>query len=295
MNEPDYSLGINAQIACIWEATARKPGNVHRFKDFEDTTYLDFVVSAAAIVPVISVAPYHPIGATIAECVVFTLRRSRKNTNLGIVLLLAPLAKAEHHPDYLANVERVLAELTVEDAGYVYYAIRIARPGGLGEVEQEDVRAEPTVTLRQAMALAADRDSIALQYANGFQEVFRDAAPAILRGIERTGCVEGGIIQAHLHLMSRYPDTLIARKRGVAEAEESEQRAQWVLDLGWPHTPESRAEFAAFDDWLRAEGNKRNPGTTADLIAAALFVLLRQGRLSPRPDVPWALPPSLLP
>jgi triphosphoribosyl-dephospho-CoA synthase len=290
-----YLLGLHAHQACLWEATARKPGNVHRFRDFEDTTYLDFVSSAASIALQIGETPKQTVGEAIFSCVGFTRVVGGTNTNLGIILLLVPLAKANPNTDFEGTLEQVLAGLTVEDAEHTYEAIRQAQPGGLGQAQHQDVRDKPTVTLREAMALAAHRDTIALQYTNGFREVFHDAAPAILLGIERTSCVEGGIIHAHLHLMSRYPDTLIARKRGVAQAEESAQRAQWVLDLGWPHTPESRAELAAFDDWLRAEGNSRNPGTTADLIAAALFVLLRTGRLSPRPDVPWALPPPLLP
>jgi triphosphoribosyl-dephospho-CoA synthase len=295
MNYVRYLDGLFAQLACLWEVTARKPGNVHRFKDFEDTSYLDFVSSAAALVPILSGTPERSVGDTVFECVTATSVFSGKNTNLGIILLLAPLTKASTEPNYAANVAKVLDELTVGDAVMTYTAIQLANPGGLGEVKDHDVRKRPTITLREAMALAAHRDTIALQYTNGFREVFHDAAPTILHGIQRTGCIEGGIIHAHLHLMSRYPDTLIARKRGVAEAEQAAQRAQWVLDLGWPHSPDSRAEFADFDDWLRAEGNSRNPGTTADLIAAALFVLLRTDQLSPRPKDPWALPPSLLP
>jgi triphosphoribosyl-dephospho-CoA synthase len=295
MNRPDYTLGLDAQIACLWEVTARKPGNVHRFKDFEDTTYLDFTISAGIISGVIADAAHYPVGVTIADCLRYTVSRVGRNTNLGIVLLFAPLARAATAPNYQANVERVLSELTLADTECTYYAIRVSLIGGLGEVKEEDVYQQPTVPLREAMALAAHRDTIALQYTNGFREVFDDAAPAILVGIERTGSIEGGIIHAHLHLMSRYPDTLIARKRGVQEAEESAQLAQWVLDLGWPHSSEARTEFAALDGWLRAEGNSRNPGTTADLIAAALFVLLRQRKLGLPLRVPWAMPSALLP
>src|SRR5262249_22532755 len=177
----------------------------------------------------------------------------------------------------------------LKDAELVYEAIRQTNPGGLGEAPAEDVRGQPTLPLRQAMALAADRDLVARQYANGFSEVFEEGAPAVLEGIERTGCVEGGIIHAHLHLMSRFPDTLIARKRGIGEARESAERARRVLELGWPQTATGRAAIRELDDWLRAVGHARNPGTTADLIAACLFVLFRQSWL-PRPgEVPWAL------
>ena len=137
------------------------------------------------------------------------------------------------------------------------------------------------------MALAADRDLIARQYANGFREVFDDGVPAVLEGLERTGSLEGAIIHAHLHLMARHPDTLIARKRGAAEAEESARRARAVLDAGWPDGREAWAALRRLDAWLRAEGRGRNPGTTADLIAACLFVLLREGRITLPLSVPW--------
>ncbi len=295
MSGPDYLTGLSAQLACLWEVTARKPGNVHRFRDFEDTTFLDFAASAAAIAPHLAIAYEVPIGEVVYHCARNTLLTTGRNTNLGIILLLAPLAKAVFGPDSRREVERVLGELTVEDSRWVYDAIRRMNPGGLGKTDAEDVRDKPTLPLREAMALAAGRDSIARQYANGFHDIYEYAVPELLAGIDRTSSIEGGIIYVHLHLMSRIPDTLIARKRGPAEAREAADRARRVLDLGWPYTGESRQAIVSLDDWLRAEGNSRNPGTTADLIAAALFVLLRTGRLTPRPDVPWALPPSLLP
>lgn len=290
MNVDDPLLGLHAQLACLWEATARKPGNVHRFRDFEDTTYLDFAVSAAAIAGVIARAPHTRVGATTRECVRLTRLVTPRNTNLGIVLLLAPLARASARPDLRACVADVLADLDADDASLAYQAIRLANPGGLGSARDQDVRDEPRISLRQAMTLAADRDLVARQYANGFAEVFDDGAPAVLEGIERTGSIEGGIVHAHLHLLSRHPDSLIARKRGIEEASEASSRARRVLDLGWPHRPEGRQALDDLDTWLRAEGNSRNPGTTADLIAACLFVLLRRGDM--RPDhlgIPWPL------
>jgi triphosphoribosyl-dephospho-CoA synthase len=288
MSAPDDEIGLHAQLACIWEATARKPGNVHRYRDFADTNYVDFLTSAAAIAPVLAGAPHARVGATVAECVRRTRCVARRNTNLGIALLLAPLAKARPRPDHRADVERVLTELDVVDAAQVYQAIRLAAPAGLGEVDEGDVRAEPDRPLRELMALAADRDLIARQYANGFAEVFDACAPTIRNGIERTGCLEGGIIHAHLYLMATYPDSLIARKRGVEEARESARRVRRVLDAGWPEREAGRLTIAELDDWLRAEGHSRNPGTTADLIAAGLFVLLRTGQLDAT-EVVWGL------
>src|SRR5438876_739889 len=93
---PDDALpvGLCAQLACVLEATARKPGNVHRFMDFADTSYLDFLLSAAAIAPVMERAVGRPVGETVLEAIRATRRVTSANTNLGIVLLLAPLAAA---------------------------------------------------------------------------------------------------------------------------------------------------------------------------------------------------------
>lgn len=281
------TIGLMAQLACIWEVTARKPGNVHRARDFADTTYLDFLVSAAAISPVLDAAPAGRVGPTVLECVRRTRQVARGNTNLGIVLLLAPLAAVPPGDALRPGVEAVLAGLDLTDSRAVCAAIRLAAPGGLGRVEEGDVADEPTLPLRPLMALAADRDLVARQYADGYRAVFDDGLPALHDGIEQTGCLEGGIVHAQLVLMSRHPDSLIARKRGAAEAEESARRAAAVLSAGGVF---AGAELTDLDSWLRAAGNARNPGTTADLLAAVLFAALRQGTLPLALSVPWTRP-----
>jgi triphosphoribosyl-dephospho-CoA synthase len=282
-----YRVGLHVQTACVWEATARKPGNVHPSRSFEDAHYLDFVLSAAAVAPVFAAARENTVGQTVHESVRLTRLVVGSNTNLGMLLLLAPLAKAAGGPDLRQDVVRVLDEIDAEDAGVLFAAIRLANPGGLGRAPEQDVAQAPTLPLRAIMALAADRDLIARQYANDFREVFDEGAPAILDGMNRTGSMEGAILFAQLHLMARHPDTLIARKRGSAEAVESAQRAQAVLDAGWPKGRGGWAALAALDAWLRAEGRQRNPGTTADLIAACLFVLLHDGRIPLPLPLPW--------
>lgn len=282
------SVGVSAQLACIWEATARKPGNVHRFCDFADTTYLDFLASAAAIGPAMEGARQRGVGATVLEAIRATRQVTRVNTNLGIVLLLAPLAAVPDGEELRSGVARVLDGLGVEDARHVYEAIRLASPGGLGEAPEQDVRDEPTLGLREAMALAADRDSVARQYANGFRDVFEIGMVALRVGLERSGSLEGAIIFCHLSLMAATPDTLIARKRGEAEAVEAAVRARAVLDLGWP-TASAVAALTDLDAWLRAKGNSRNPGTTADLVTATLFAALRTGAIPLPVTLPWDL------
>lgn len=280
------SVGLCAQIACIAEATARKPGNVHRFLDFEDVGLMDFLLSSAAVAPVLDGAATRPVGETILECVRATRNLVGSNTNLGIVLLLAPLATAARARDLRGALTAVLAALTVGDARTAYQAIQLARPGGLGTAASQDVREEPSQTLLQVMALAADRDLIARQYLNGFAEVFDDGLPVLASALARGRPLEEAVILCHLHLMSRHPDTLIARKRGISEAQEAARRARAVLDRGWPEDPSAEFALAELDGWLRADGNGRNPGTTADLVTACLFVALREGTIA----VPFHFP-----
>lgn len=268
------SIGLCSQIACIWEATARKPGNVHRFCDFDDCEYVDFLLSAAAVAPILESAVGRGVGATVLEGIRATRQLVKTNTNLGILLLLAPLAAVPRDQELGAGLASVLAGLTVEDSHHVYEAIRLAGAGGLGEVPEQDISLTPTLPLGQIMALSADRDLIARQYANGFQDVDEGF---LLGAMKNTPDLESAIILCHLHLMATYPDTLIARKRGADEAMEASIRASEVFGLGWPHRAEAREALAALDTWLRAEGNARNPGTTADLVTACLFVALRDG------------------
>jgi triphosphoribosyl-dephospho-CoA synthase len=282
---------LSAHTACVWEVTSRKVGNVHRYADFADTSCLDFVLSAGAIMSALRSAPRarFRLGDTIYSAVKQTRALVGRNTNLGIALLLAPLASTweTDTSTVRAEIAEVLAHLTVKDTQRVYEAIRIANPGGLGDAPEQDVRAEPTVTLLEAMKLAADRDMVARQYANGFADVFDFGVPAFVDAFAKFGCVEAAIVDSQLRWLATYPDSLIARKNGTAVAEDVRRRASEVLALGGISTTEGRAAGVALDKHLRSDGNKLNPGTTADLITACLFVALRENKVTPNAPFRW--------
>lgn len=273
------SPGTIAQLACVLEVTARKPGNVHRYADFADASYLDFLLSARAIVGPLDQARESGIGQTVLECVKAAQCFISTNTNLGIVLLLAPLACVPEGVPLQDGLAKVLLATTVDDARLVYEAIRLARPGGLGSAKVQDVHHEPTVTLIDAMRLAADRDAIARQYVTRFADVFEIALPALKASFRAGRSWETAVVLTHLTLLSRLPDTLIARKRGDSEARIASALAKDVLELGWPDREGGVTRFRAFDAWLREGGHARNPGATADLVAAALFAALRDGTI----------------
>lgn len=284
------SVELHGQIACIWEATARKVGNVHRFADFPDTSYLEFVSSAAASIPSLRLAEQGHVGLAVRRAVERRREVTPRNTNLGILLLLAPLMSQSSGEDLRQSTRMRLDRLTVSDTRHVYEAIRLANPGGLGDAPEQDVREAPTVTLLEAMKLAADRDMVARQYANGFADVFDFGVPAFLAGFERFGCVEAGILDSQLQWLAAQPDSLIARKAGSAVAADVQLRAVEVLRSGGLATPEGRRAGVALDRHLRSEGNRLNPGTTADLITACLFVALRENKVTSLAPFRWQVP-----
>ncbi len=224
-DESRLSPGRLAQLACILEVTACKPGNVHRLADLPDLRMLDFLMSAAAIVEPLDRAAADGVGLAVYRSIAATRRVVNTNTNLGIVLLLAPLAAVPEGDDFAEGIEDVLAATTIDDAQHVYRAIRLARPGGLGKAAEQDVAHEPTAALRDVMALAADRDLVARQYSNGFQQVLREALAELRAAIQSGRSLEIAIVGAHLNILARHPDSLIARKRGMDQALDVSRRA----------------------------------------------------------------------
>ncbi len=291
MNSPKNKAGLTASqcasLACILEATAPKPGNVHRGADFQDLTYPELILSAVAIGPEMDLARERPLGQTVLASVEATQRLVRGNSNLGMILLLAPLAAAANAERLESSVKSLLASLTNDDAGLVYQAIRLASPGGLGRVDKGDVAGDPPAGLIEAMQLAADRDLVARQYANGFEEVFHEVAPTLSTALERFPLLDA-IVYAYLTVLAKHPDSLIARKCGLDTAKRASDHAAQILASAVPTDHEWHRLLADFDFWLRSDSHRRNPGTTADLITAGLFVTLWEGEL--RSPFQWTEP-----
>jgi triphosphoribosyl-dephospho-CoA synthase len=272
-------IGQLATLACVAEVLAPKAGNVHPGAAFDDVTCDDFIRSAKAIGPVMDRVPEIGVGAAVLEAVRATRAVISSNTNLGMILLLAPLCAVPREQPLTEGIARVLDSLSLADAARVYEAIALAKPGGLGSAERGDVTHADVLPLREAMRLASDRDAVARQYASEFHDVLVRITPALQSAIARGVTLERAIVHAHLLVMANEPDSLIRRKCGEAVAIESAQRAKIVLDANWPDTDASLRAFSEFDTWLRADGHRRNPGTSADLICAALFAGFREGLL----------------
>ncbi|MEY4565798.1 MAG: hypothetical protein RLY14_768 [Planctomycetota bacterium] len=303
-SEFPWSIGQLATLSIILEASSRKAGNVFPGASFSDMHYEDFVRSAIAIGPVLAQAGRVGMGRLIYRAVEATRSSVGINTNLGTLLLLVPMAIALHEsqqasskklttttPSQLKNATReVLQQLNKSDSQWVYKAIILASPGGLGSSEKMDVRnSKAPDDLLEAMRLASPLDWIARCYANNFEELFQEIAPAILHEVQGCGDVSEGVRRFQVRWLAKHGDSLVLRKQGERENQQLKLRAAKVehalstlsdQEMQQPVIAQFERHWLQLDRWLRAKGNRRNPGTTADLIAAALFVLLATDQLT---------------
>lgn len=296
---PAASIGWQAAAASLLESAAFKPGNVHPAAGFDDLQHEDFVAAALAIAepfnscgwkPMARAADEPPVrlGQAVLTAVQAAVSATRSNANLGIILALAPLAAAalplEQH------VPQVLASLDTRDAADIWQAISVAQPGGLGHVEKHDLAGPPPASIVEAMHLASHRDAIAHLWSDDYEPLFRgnSRCPGMVWLLEKAlasgASAAAAVLQAFLQHLALHHDSLIRRKHGDAIAADVSEQAAAVVRLPRAEQP---AAIRLFDDRLRAgrlcRGRRQsiNPGTTADLVAAALFVLLRRGwRLS---------------
>lgn len=266
------------RAACRLEVRTLKPGNVHIFAEGHRMTVADFDKSADVSAPHIC-DPTRPVGTRIRHAVEATFAAVGQNTNLGILLLCAPLAAAAERagPAILGDkLKAVLAGLDHDDAREVYRAIAAANPAGLGDDEAGDVRAEPpaTWTLLDAMRAAAPRDMIANEYATDFTGIFANAhtyAAAVHSG----AAPPDALAYIFLRQLGQHPDTHIMRKHGTGIAHRVQQRARDVLaTLDGASTasmadPLNHARLLQFDAELKSWG--ANPGSLADVMCASVF------------------------
>jgi triphosphoribosyl-dephospho-CoA synthase len=258
--------------ACLAELEAPKPGNVHVFAGGHRMTPDLFIASAEAAAPPLS-AEATRVGARIFGAVEATFAAVGANTNLGIILLCAPLAAAAEArtPDFRAALVNVLQSLDVEDAALAFRAIARAAPAGLGRSARHDVFERATVGLLQAMQQASDRDRIAKQYATYFADVLDVGLPAFEAAMRRYAGQQWATLATYLGFLSAFPDTHILRKFGSPTAEEVQRKAS-AFQRSLQATEQPTAllpELLAWDAALKADGV--NPGTSADLTVATLF------------------------
>ena len=258
--------------ACLAELDAPKPGNVHVFAAGHRMTADEFVASAEAAAAPLS-AEGTRVGTRILGAVEATFAAIGANTNLGIILLCAPLAAAADAgtSDLRTLLINVLQALDTEDAELAFRAIVRAAPAGLGHSMRHDVFEPATVSLLQAMTEAADRDRVARQYATIFADVFDLGLPLLEAAIRQHVNLKWATLATYLGFLSAFPDSHILRKCGAQTAEEVRRTAatfQASLSVT-KHPVQILPELLDWDAELKAHGI--NPGTSADLTVATLF------------------------
>lgn len=267
--------------ACELDVKAIKPGNIRVDSPAYAMSAQDFFASARAIAAPIT-APDLNVGERIFRAIEATQRAVNCNTNLGIVLLLAPLIQAAQRAADFQTLESelktVLMDLTIDDADWAYRAIRLAKPGGMGESAKHDIGQTPEVTLYQAMQEAAARDQIARLYTTGYEDLLLRALPIWQQSLARWRSKEWAATAIFLSTLAAQADTLISRKSGIEKSNAvcATAKPQWQAFESAADPANLRDELLRWDSELKANG--LNPGTTADITVATIFVAGLQDR-----------------
>lgn len=299
------------QLSILLEVSAQKPGNVNRVANFQNTRYEHFMASAVAVGPAFSQAALQgirckekrirPDQVNIGEIIkdaVLSINRWQHggNTLLGTVILLSPVAAAagmalaekREFPlsELRCYVEFVVEATTPTDAVAVYDAINLANPNGLIDkapsldVDDPDSKRrimKEDISLHDVFRISASYDSISREWVENYPLTFDTGYPYFARQLEETGSLNTAIVHTFLRILSTTPDTLVARKAGLAKAREISEKAREVLSLGGLTTPTGRNAISSLDAKLRTQANKLNPGTTADIITAVLAISILNG------------------
>jgi triphosphoribosyl-dephospho-CoA synthase len=270
--------------ACLSELDALKPGNVHRFSNGHGMTLEDFITSANVSAGPVT-EPELGLGERIYKAVEATQEAVGCNTNLGILMLCAPLIQAVYEynrqPGALRDkVSSVLQKVNALEMAWLFRAIRLAAPGGLGESDEHDVRQPPSGELIEVMNHASERDQIARQYATGFSDLFDFALPQLRYYETRWDSKAWAITGLYLSLLAHFPDSHIRRKRGlykaVAISLHATELIQGMSQVDMPQHYQLRLLQA--DNEFKREGI--NPGTSADLTVATLFISFLESMLT---------------
>ncbi len=310
-------ISEKGQFAMLVDILTPKPGNVHRFRDHPDTRFVHFAASIVQLgYPLYEAARWgyqqsrdddklSKLGELMKTAVQASMEPHGKNTLLGTILLLIPLAAAAGYEISRAHTSlmtlhqslaRILQNTSVEDAVELIRALQIANPGGSIPKTPEwtlnsqafDFQSPRTIelvrrekySLVDLQALAATYDSIAKEYTTDFAYIFDVLYPQLIQALNQHPRVEDAVLATYLWALSQRPDSFILRKAGSKMAKQVMNRAKKIYtriikvsETQWLD------KIASFDDYLRAEGSKLNPGTTADLLTSALYLALLLGNI----------------
>ena len=291
-----WDIMKSSQIACVLEVSSFKPGNVHRYRDFSDIKYHHFLTSGIAFGDVIYKAAQDSknIGKYIKMAVIQSRRWSPSNANLGIIMLHVPIAMGAGNIDNFDSSKlrkemiRLSKNTTVEDSLNVYDAISIAMPNlnppkRGPDVKEEDAKKrliEENMTLYHVFKISSEWDNISKEWTEGFKISFEGYELLKNYYLEERD-INWAITKTYIHLLSKYPDTLIARKNNLEISKEVSKIAMEIRNNGY-----KKEDIEKFDSYLSKDGNRLNPGTTADIVAASLMIFLLD-RINSKDTILW--------
>lgn len=284
-----------AQIASVLEVSGYpKPGNVHRNRDFDDMVFEDFLISGVVIGEAMEKAAISAltakqkddfsklsIGKYILEAVKETDKWIANNTNLGIMMMCIPIACSaaisNNFNELQDNIGLLMDNTTVEDAVNLYDAISLADAGGMGDQEDFDVMSEKAKdelrannqTMLDVLEISAGWDRLANELSSKMPVCFDIGYPVFSEIKSAEGSINKATVLTFLNILSEIPDTLISRKYSDETAQKVSNEVKKLLksknnDLFFIE------KLKEFDEYLFV--NKYNPGTTADLTAASIFI-----------------------
>ena len=291
-----YDIMKASQIACCLEVSSFKPGNVHRNREYDDIKYHHFLSSGIAFGNIIYEASQDnkDIGKYIKLAVIESKKWSPTNANLGIIMLHIPIGMASGKIDeFNENVLKkeiisTTKNTTVNDAINVYEAIEIAMPNINPPKEGPDAQKndakqeliEKNLTLYDVFKISSTWDSISKEWAEGFNISFK-GYKLLNEYYDEYNNINLATTKTFLSILSEHPDTLIARKKDLDTSKMVSEMAKDILDNGF-----KKEDIEEFDKFLSKEGNKLNPGTTADLVASSLMIFLLD-RIDKKDTVLW--------
>ncbi|TRO54533.1 ATP--dephospho-CoA triphosphoribosyl transferase CitG [Candidatus Bathyarchaeota archaeon] len=301
------TIGNCASIAALLEVSAYpKPGNVHRLNDMENTRYEHFLAGSVSLGSAMgklaersySTRDWSSIG--LGRCIRDSVDemffwQNGGNIHLGVILLFAPLSAAAgvafHDKEFdvmrlKEYTQQLISKATPRDSIDIYAAIdRAMSPQNLGSAETLDVNDERSIerirseniTPLKIFELCKERDLICHEWVTGFSTVFEKGYPYLRYKIKSGADIKDATVDTFLNILAEHPDSLIQRKKGKETAQEVSKRAREILQSGGTRTEEGKEMIWRLDEELKKERGLLNPGTTADLTAASLFVLLLSG------------------
>ena len=310
MSKRHDEIAAALELALLLEVSAYpKPGNIHRTRNFENTRFEHFLASAAALVPHFRLAALRGSKAAAGSMrsgefmIGERIRRAVEscsewqhggNTSLGAILLLIPISYAAgmvpsrnalKAQEIRKNLKKVVRGTNKTDSVNAYRAISRASPGGMGKVPELDVSDKDSLTrirkmnmsLLDIFRISSEYDTISSEWVRGFPVTFEIGLPFLVRELHATEDINTAVVDTYLRILSQVPDTLVTRRLGIGRAREVSLMAKRVLKVGGMKTPRGRKEAKEMDESLQRADHRCNPGTTADLTASALSILLLSG------------------